>query len=67
MSSSDSEVEPEITVTKDNHAIKTTYLLHKCQLNIEIEKLEQMIKATETQKEVVEILRKTASMLQSTI
>ena len=67
MSSSDSEVEPEITVTKDNHAIKTTYLLHQCQLNIEIAKLEKMIKATETQKEVVEILRKTASMLQSTI
>tara|TARA_B100000575_G_C22957808_1_gene553603 strand:- start:26 stop:253 length:228 start_codon:yes stop_codon:yes gene_type:complete len=72
MSSSDSDSESdikskEIHLYDINNSIKATYLLHKCQLNIEIKKLETMIKDTEKQKEVVEILKKTADMLKDSI
>ena len=74
MSSSESESESESNLKSNeinlydiNNSIKATYLLHKCQLNIEIKKLKRMIEDTEKQKEVVEILKKTADMLKDSI
>ena len=72
MSSSDSDSDSDIKLNDINlydinNTIKATYLLHKCQLNIEIKKLETMIKDTEKQKEVVEVLKKTADMLKDSI
>lgn len=64
---SESEVEPERFIFGENHSIKTTYLLHKCQLDQEIEKLERMIRETEKQKDIVEMLRNTSRMLKSMI
>ena len=57
MSSSDFDIKlKDINLYDINNTIKATYLLHKCQLNIEIKKLETMIKDTEKQKEVDTIL-----------
>ena len=67
MSSSDSDSESNLKSNDINNSIKATYLLHKCQLNIEIKKLKRMIEDTEKQKEVVEILKKTADMLKDSI
>ena len=68
MSSSDIDIKlKDINLYDINNTIKATYLLHKCQLNIEIKKLKRMIEDTEKQKEVVEILKKTADMLKDSI
>ena len=71
MSSSDSDSESEkskgFNIYDINNSIKITYKLHKYQMDIEINKLEKMIKDTEKQKEVVEILKKTTNMLKESI
>lgn len=67
MSSSDSESDSD-SKHKDNYqSLKSTYLLHKCQLEIEIKKLETMLRATEIQKDIVETLKNTSNILKQSL
>lgn len=48
---------------ESNDPIKSAYFLSEWQLNNEVKKLETMLKATEKQKKVVEVLKKSHKII----
>ena len=49
------------------NTLKTAYTLHKIQLDIEVQKLETMLKATEKQKKVVETLKQANNVIKEAL
>lgn len=49
------------------NTLKTAYTLYKMQLDIEVKKLETMLKATEKQKKIVETLKEANKVIKDAI
>tara|TARA_Y100001970_G_C14167623_1_gene822262 strand:- start:906 stop:1115 length:210 start_codon:yes stop_codon:yes gene_type:complete len=65
MSSSDEDSDKlkPLLLYESNDPINSAYFLSEWQLNNEVKKLETMLKATEKQKKVVEILKKSHQII----